>query len=63
MAVNDFNSVRIFSATKARDREVLGEKVTAWIEANPSVLIVDKTVRQSSDAAFHCLSIVLFLRA
>jgi len=62
MPTTGFNSLKVFSATKARDREVLGEKLTSWIAANPSVLIVDKIVRQSSDAAFHCLSIILFLR-
>jgi hypothetical protein len=63
MALNDFNSVKVFSATKWRDRDVLGEQITTWIAENPSVLIVDKVVRQSSDSAFHCLSIVLFLRS
>jgi hypothetical protein len=62
MPTNGFNSVKVFSATKARDRELLGEKITSWIVANPSTLIVDKIIRQSSDKAFHCLSIVLFFR-
>jgi hypothetical protein len=59
---NGFNSVKVFSSTKGRDRDMLGEKITAWIAANPSMLIVDKIVRQSSDSAFHCLSVVLFCR-
>ena len=63
MPTKDFNSVKVFSATKWRERDGLGEKITSWIAANPSVLVVDKMVRQSSDNAFHCLSIVLFLRA
>jgi hypothetical protein len=48
------------SATKAADRESLGEKVTAWLKANPGNRIVRVSVTQSSDASFHCLSIVLF---
>ena len=62
MAIKGFNWVKVFSATKARDRDGLGEKITSWIAANPSVLIVDKIVRPSSDSGFHCLSITLFLR-
>jgi hypothetical protein len=52
--------VKVFSATKARDREQLGEKITSWLRDNPSVQIIDKTVTLSSDSEFHCLSIVLF---
>jgi hypothetical protein len=62
MPTNTFDSVKVFSATKWRDRELLGETITSWIAANPSVSIVDKVVRQSSDSAYHCLSIVLFIR-
>jgi hypothetical protein len=52
--------VKVFTATKARDREELGEAVTRWIAANPSHRIVDKVVTQSSDREFHCLSITVF---
>ena len=58
-----FDEVKVFSATKFRDRDQLGELVTEWISAHHAELeIVDKTVQQSSDKGFHCLSIVLFLR-
>jgi hypothetical protein len=52
--------VKVFSATKARDRDQLGEKITDWLRANPGLEIIEKTVRLSSDSEFHCLSIVLF---
>jgi hypothetical protein len=52
--------VKVFSATKARDRDQLGEKVTAWLRANPQLEIVEKSVTLSSDSEFHCLTIVLF---
>ena len=55
--------VKVFSATKARDREALGENVTRWLIENPQLQIVDKTVTQSSDAEFHCLTITLFYDA
>ena len=58
--MNNFTAVKVFSATKAADRERLGEVITAWLEANPSVVIVDKIVTQSSDNEFHCLAITLF---
>jgi hypothetical protein len=55
-----FTGVKVFSATKAREREELGENVTRWIKANPGVRVTDKIVTQSSDREFHCLTITLF---
>jgi hypothetical protein len=57
-----FDSVKVFSATKFNDREVLGETITRWIAAQPKIAIVDKVVTQSSDNEFHCLAITLFYR-
>ena len=59
-----FDGVKVFSATKFRDREVLGEKVTDWLGwALDDKEIVDKVVTQSSDSEFHCLSITLFYKS
>lgn len=55
-----YNAVKVFSATLAKQRESLGERVTDWIRRHPDAKIVDKIVTQSSDAEFHCLSITLF---
>ena len=55
--------IKVFSATKAREREVLGETITNWIRNHPDCVIVDKVVTQSSDAEFHCLTITLVYRA
>jgi len=57
-----FDQVKVFSATKAKDRGQLGETVTEWLRKQPRTEIVDKQILQSSDAEFHCLTIVLFLR-
>lgn len=59
-----FTGVKCFSATKARDREALGEKVTEWLRdpAQRGVEVVGKEVRSSSDREFHCLSVTLFYR-
>ena len=57
-----FTAVKVFSATKAKDREELGEHITSWLRANPDVQIVEKVVTQSSDSEFHCLTITLFFR-
>jgi hypothetical protein len=57
-----FTGVKVFSATKAKDREELGETITRWLRSNADVEIVDRVVTQSSDDEFHCLSIVLFFR-
>jgi len=55
-----FTAVKVFSATKAREREALGDELTRWMRANPHVKIVDKVIRQSSDNEFHCVTIIIF---
>ena len=56
------SGVKVFSATKARERSRLGEDVTDWMRNNEGAEIVDKIVTQSSDSEFHCLTITLFYR-
>jgi hypothetical protein len=58
-----FDNVTVFSATKAAERERLGEKVTTWLRGHTDYEVVKTVVRQSSDAEFHCLTIILFLRS
>jgi len=55
-----YSIVKVFSATKSRDRERLGDRVTTWLAANPTLHVVRTSVTQTSDRAFHCLSLVLF---
>lgn len=55
-----FNGVKVFSATMVADRDQLGEKVTAWMQANPAKKVTDVVVTQSSDEAFHCIAITVF---
>lgn len=57
-----FTGVKVFSATKAKEREELSENVNRWIKANADVEIVDRVVRQSSDNEFHCYSLMLFYK-
>ena len=58
-----FDGVKVFSATKQKDRDDLGTAVTRWLadQAEP-IEIVDKVVTQSSDSEYHCLTITLFYR-
>lgn len=56
-----FTGVKVFTATRARDRETLGEAVTEWL-AGHEVEIVDKVVTQSSDSEFHCITISVFYK-
>lgn len=58
-----FNGVKIFSATMFAQRAELGETVTSWLAAHPTVKPVDVVVTQSSDAEFHCITITLFYRS
>ena len=42
------------------DRGQLGDKVTAWIASSSQRKLTDIVVTQSSDAAFHCITISVF---
>lgn len=53
------NLVKVFSATKSRSRDGLGEHVTRWLRARPNIQVIEGVVSLSSDRYFHCLSIVL----
>ena len=59
-----FNGVKVFAATMIAQRQTLGEQVTAWLEearaTRTGFQLVDIVVRQSSDRAFHCITIVVF---
>jgi hypothetical protein len=57
-----FNGGKVFPATKVRDREELGERITAWLRGHRHVEVVDKVVTLSSDAEYHCLAITIFYR-
>jgi hypothetical protein len=50
---------KVFTATRAQDREWLGDRVSAWMQANPHLEVRKTVVCLSSDARFHCLSLVL----
>lgn len=52
--------VKIFSSTLARDREVMGEQITRWLNQEPKKYVSDYVVKQSSDNEFHCITIVFF---
>jgi thiamine pyrophosphate-dependent acetolactate synthase large subunit-like protein len=57
----EWNKVKVFSATKAREREELGDVITRWI-ASEKPEVIDVQVRQSSDNEFHCLSLTFFYK-
>ena len=57
------DGVNVFSATKQKERDELGETVTRWLDGNLAhIEIVDKQVTQSSDNQYHCITITLFYR-
>ena len=56
-----YDAVKVFTATKAKEREALGEVMTAWLRRmEGEIEVVDTKVIQSSDQQFHCLTIVVF---
>jgi hypothetical protein len=52
--------VKVFSTTRSTERDLIGERVTAWLLSHPGVRIMRTIVLLSSDVRFHCFSIVLF---
>jgi hypothetical protein len=57
-----FDGVHMFAATKARDREKMGETISAWMAKNRHLEIVDWYITQSSDNEFHCVTMTLFYK-
>ena len=58
-----FDGVKVFSATKQKERDELGETITRWLnEKRGELEIVDKLVTQSSDSEYHCVTVTLFYR-
>jgi len=57
-----FTGVKVFTTTLARAREGMGETIERWLAEHPGLEVVGRDVTQSSDKAFHCLSITLFYR-
>jgi hypothetical protein len=57
-----FTGVKVFSATKAKDREEISENVNRWLKSNPDFEVVDRVVLQSSDNEFHCFTLVFFYK-
>jgi len=56
-----FDGVKIFAATKQKEREELGETATRWIQERlDKIDIVDKVVTQSSDNEYHCIALTIF---
>ncbi len=62
MSIDGRVGLKVFSATKAREREVLGETITEWIRMHPEYEVFERIVTQSSDAEYHCLAITLIFR-
>jgi hypothetical protein len=59
--MSSISAVKVFTATRAADRDALGTKLSAWLQQHPELQVERTFVAQSSDASFHCLSIVLFM--
>ena len=57
-----FNGVKVFSASTIADRDHLGERVTKWLREHDRFEIVDEVTSQSSDDAYHCITVTLFYR-
>jgi hypothetical protein len=56
------DGIKVFTATKAKERCALGEKITEWLRNTRIEEIRDISVTQSSDEEFHCLTITILYR-
>ena len=56
----NYDGAKVFSATKYADRRMFDSIITNWLRENEDKKIVGKTVRQSSDSEYHCLTVILF---
>jgi len=54
--------IAVFTATKAKEREGLGDRVTEWLRQEPPKEILDLKITQSSDDEFHCLTFSLWYK-
>lgn len=59
--LHEITMVKVFSENRHKERNRVGEKITAWLAERPDLRIVRTEVSQSSDSEFHCLTITLFL--
>jgi hypothetical protein len=57
-----FNGVKVFTASQHFPRNGLGERITEWLASHPRAVPLEFVVRQSSDSAFHCVTVILFYR-
>ena len=56
-----FTGVKVFSATKHKERDEMGEVITRWLRNKKGTIdIIDKVVTQSSDSEYHCVTITIF---
>jgi hypothetical protein len=53
------NGVKVFAATTIRARQELSEQVNVWFQEHGAITVFDVIVNQSSDSAFHCVSIAI----
>jgi len=58
----DFDGVQVFSATMAKTRDALSDRITSWLRNHPEYIPVDTVVTQSSDDGFHCLTLTFFYK-
>lgn len=58
-----YDGIKVFSATKQKERDELGDVATRWLhERRGQIEVTDTVVKQSSDSEYHCLSIIVFFR-
>ena len=60
--ITGYTGVKVFSATKARERDEMGVVISRWVKQNSDLQIVDRVITQSSDKEFHCYTMTIFYK-
>ncbi len=60
--IKGYTGVKVFSATKARERDEMGATISRWVKQHSDLDIVEKVITQSSDREFHCYTMTIFYR-
>ncbi|MBU1534523.1 hypothetical protein KKF84_04335 [Myxococcota bacterium] len=51
--------VKVFTATKAKERDALGNQITNWLREANGIELISKQTTQSSDNEYHCLTVTI----
>ncbi len=55
----EVRGIKVFSSSRPNRADLVGDRLTEWLSAQPSWAKYKFVVTQSSDSRFHCFSITV----